>query len=72
MKEKYWDEIIDLFGSNDVPATHRLFRNAKSLSWSLKKLLCRSREALAGTYHPKKFSQTEIDLATAIYELGSK
>ena len=61
---------MDLVGTQDVPALHRIFKNGKIRGWSIEKLLDKIRLAVDGTYHAKNFSDLEFDLATTIYELG--
>jgi hypothetical protein len=65
-----WNELLELLGTHDVYAVHRLFKNAKSMNWGTGKLLKRVKETIEGKYHAKNFSELELDLATVIYELG--
>ena len=53
-----------------MPALHCIFKNAKQCNWSIEKLLEKTKMALDGNYHPQNFSNLEIELAMAIYELG--
>ncbi|KAF6750165.1 hypothetical protein DFP72DRAFT_818060, partial [Ephemerocybe angulata] len=63
-------ELFRLMGTNDVPALHRILRNAVNFSWGVDRLLQKVKDAIAGTYHAKNFSQLEIDLAVVVYDLG--
>ncbi|KAG6863094.1 hypothetical protein C0993_000191, partial [Termitomyces sp. T159_Od127] len=65
-----WNTLFDFLGTHDVPGLHRIFKNAKLDSWSIEKLLKRMQMALVGDYHPQNYSDLEIELALAIYELG--
>ena len=38
-REKMWRTLANLIGTHDIPALHRLFRNAKHQTWSIKMLL---------------------------------
>jgi len=49
---------------------YSILKNSKQHGWSTEKLLDKTQEAFAGTYHLKNFSDLEFDLAIAIYELG--
>ncbi|KAF5313760.1 hypothetical protein D9619_013711 [Psilocybe cf. subviscida] len=70
VRQNTWEKILGLVGSNDVPALHRIFRNAKNQNWSTKALLENLRLAVNGQYLAKNFSEFEYDLATVVYELG--
>ncbi|KAF8147897.1 hypothetical protein BJ912DRAFT_1126264 [Pholiota molesta] len=68
--KKTFQAFFDLAGTQDVPGLHRILKNSKERGWSATKLLDKTQKALDGEYHPKNFSNLELDLATAIYELG--
>lgn len=68
--QETWRSFLDLVGTQDIPGLHRIFKNTKCQNWSVEQLLERTRMARDGDYHPRNYSQLEIDLATAIYELG--
>ncbi|KAF9522601.1 hypothetical protein CPB83DRAFT_733454, partial [Crepidotus variabilis] len=68
--EESWTTLLGLLGNQDVPALHRIFKQCKRRNWSIEKLVEKIRDALAGKYHPKNYSDVEYDLATTIYELG--
>ncbi|KAF8074685.1 hypothetical protein FPV67DRAFT_1619269 [Lyophyllum atratum] len=65
-----WKHILDLVGTQDVPALHRIFKNSKRRSWSAEHLLEKIKMALAGDYRARSYSDLEIELATVVYELG--
>lgn len=67
--EATWHALLDLVGNHDIPGLHRIFKIAKRRSWSTEKLLERLRDAFDGSYHVRGYSDMELDLATAIYEL---
>ncbi|TFK16534.1 hypothetical protein FA15DRAFT_742649 [Coprinopsis marcescibilis] len=64
------DALLDLLGTKDVPALHRIFRNAHKFGWGSKKLLEKVTSAIDGKYHAKNFVDWELDLAILIYKLG--
>ena len=53
-----------------MSALYHIFKNAKYYDWSIEKLLEKTEMALNGDYHPHNYSDLEIELALAIYELG--
>jgi hypothetical protein len=65
-----WEELLELLGTRDVYALHRLFRNAKSMNWSIERLLEMVKRLIDGSYHAKGYSDLELDLAVVVYELG--
>jgi hypothetical protein len=65
-----WRTLANLLGTRDVPALHRLFRNAKRQTWSITMLLEMVQLSLDGKYLAKGYSDLEYDLATVVYELG--
>jgi hypothetical protein len=65
-----WRALLQLIGTHDVPGLHRIFKNAKTQNWSVEALLEKVQMALDGTYHPRSYSDLELELATTIYELG--
>jgi hypothetical protein len=69
-REKTWRTLANLIGTHDIPALHRLFRNAKHRTWSVKRLLDMVQLSLDGKYLAKGYSDLEYNLATVVYELG--
>ncbi|KAF8982926.1 hypothetical protein BDQ17DRAFT_1336706 [Cyathus striatus] len=67
-----WTKLLNIVGTQDVPALHRVFQNAKSFKWSIKKTLEMIQDAVNGKYHAKGFSELELDLANIIYDLGGQ
>ncbi|KIJ93964.1 hypothetical protein K443DRAFT_134901 [Laccaria amethystina LaAM-08-1] len=65
-----WDTLLSLIGAHNVPGLPRIFRNAKFCTWSAERLLEIIQKALAGKYCPQNYSELELDLSAAIYELG--
>ncbi|KAJ7820830.1 hypothetical protein B0H14DRAFT_3735217 [Mycena olivaceomarginata] len=65
-----YKEVFDFIGRNTVPALHRIFSNASSDRWSIKKIRDRVQLAAAGKYTARNYSQYEIALTIALYELG--
>jgi hypothetical protein len=68
--EETWDTLLSLIGAHNVPGLPRIFRNAKFCTWSAERLLEIIQKALAGKYCPQNYSELELDLSAAIYELG--
>lgn len=67
--EKY-ATLHTLIATNDIPALHRIFRNADTLQWSIDKLIEKIQDAINGDYHPKGYSSYEKNLAILMYEIG--
>ncbi|TFK17475.1 hypothetical protein FA15DRAFT_734848 [Coprinopsis marcescibilis] len=65
------DALLDLLGTKDVPALHRIFRNAHKFGCGSKKLLEKVTSAIDGKYHAKNFVDWELDLAILIYNNGA-
>lgn len=65
-----WSNLLQLVGTNDVPALYRIFRNAHENNWSAEKLFQMLQLACEGKYHAKNYSDFDYSLAIAIYELG--
>ncbi|KAJ7937821.1 hypothetical protein B0H13DRAFT_1852120 [Mycena leptocephala] len=62
--------IFRFLGTNTVPGLHRIFPNALKQEWGSKKFLAQIQAASEGDYIPRNYTQYEIDLAIALYELG--
>jgi hypothetical protein len=61
---------VKLCGREDVPALHRILRNAGRRGWGPQKLLDRLLAATRGEYEAKNYSNLEKKLAMAIYIYG--
>ncbi|KAJ7741552.1 hypothetical protein DFH07DRAFT_778032 [Mycena maculata] len=57
-------------GQNSILALHRLLANAEKEGWSPKKIHEQCKLAVDGEYTTKNYSQYEINLTCALYELG--
>ncbi|EEB89398.1 hypothetical protein MPER_12506 [Moniliophthora perniciosa FA553] len=64
------EELLCLVGTNTVPALQRIFMTAYNQKWSVPALIKRIKLAISGQYHCKNFTQSDIDLAMLVYELG--
>ncbi|KAE9387250.1 hypothetical protein BT96DRAFT_1005306 [Gymnopus androsaceus JB14] len=67
--EKY-ATLCTLIAMNDIPALHRIFRNANTQQWSIDKLIEKIQDAIDGNYHPKGYSDYEKNLAILMYKIG--
>ncbi|KAJ7923162.1 hypothetical protein B0H13DRAFT_1481098, partial [Mycena leptocephala] len=64
-----YKKLIDLLSDNNVPGLSRLLTNAKKESWSPSKTLEKAALALEGKYHPRNYTDFDVDLAILISEL---
>lgn len=67
---KQHQEILEYAGQNLVPGLHRVLANALKQGWSAKKTLSYLVKAVNGEYHPRNYSQVDIDLAVILYSFG--
>uniref|UniRef100_D8Q4A2 Uncharacterized protein n=1 Tax=Schizophyllum commune (strain H4-8 / FGSC 9210) TaxID=578458 RepID=D8Q4A2_SCHCM len=67
---KQHQEILEYAGQNLVPGLHRVLANALKQGWSAKKTLSYLIKAVNGEYHPRNYSQVDIDLAVILYSFG--
>jgi hypothetical protein len=65
-----YKEFHHLAAHQDIPALPRLFRNCAQQNWSITKMVQKSHDSIAGSYHPFNYSNYEQDIAAIIYELG--
>lgn len=66
----HYEDFHHIVAQNDVKGLQRLFRIADRQQWSIKKLCAKTRDVIAGGYHPYSYSAYERDLAILTYELG--
>ncbi|KAF8240591.1 hypothetical protein L208DRAFT_1420331 [Tricholoma matsutake] len=69
---KTWRTLLNLISTENIPRLPQIFKNSKLRNWSVEKLLEMVQMALEGKYHPRNYSELELDLATTIYELGGR
>ncbi|KAJ7236387.1 hypothetical protein C8J57DRAFT_1569718 [Mycena rebaudengoi] len=82
-KQNYWkylkrarknnDEyknLFDIIADNDVPGLPRLISNSKTQGWGVSKTSEKALQAVKGEYHPKNFTELDMDLGILTYELG--
>jgi len=67
-----YNEFRDLIAENQIPGLHRLVSASRKEGLGMEAVCKRIREALAGEYHPKNFSQYEWNFAILMDELGGK
>ncbi|KAF8224690.1 hypothetical protein L208DRAFT_1409735, partial [Tricholoma matsutake] len=68
--KKTWHTLLDLISTENIPGLPWILKNSNLRNWSVEKLLEMVQMALEGKYHPWNYSELELDLAIAIYELG--
>ncbi|KAJ6559761.1 hypothetical protein B0H19DRAFT_1069490 [Mycena capillaripes] len=62
--------LLDRMSSNDVPGLPRLLSTGKKEGWGISKIDSKVALAIEGKYHPRNYTDLDIDLAMIIYELG--
>ncbi|KAJ7458447.1 hypothetical protein FB451DRAFT_1406225 [Mycena latifolia] len=65
-----YKQLFELISTNEVPGLPRLFSNAHKEGWSPTKTAEKTQLAIEGKYHPRNYTELDIDLAILIYELG--
>ncbi|KAJ7479108.1 hypothetical protein FB451DRAFT_1131301 [Mycena latifolia] len=65
-----YKELFNLVSDNQVPGLPRLLSNAKKEGWSPLKTSEKITLAIKGEYHPRNYTEFDVDLAILIYELG--
>ncbi|THU94060.1 hypothetical protein K435DRAFT_669146, partial [Dendrothele bispora CBS 962.96] len=62
--------LIQFIGTHSVPGLQRIFTTAVESRWSVHALFKKLSLASEGRYHPKNYTQDEIDLSILMFELG--
>ncbi|KAJ7204078.1 hypothetical protein GGX14DRAFT_369008, partial [Mycena pura] len=71
-RENQFIELHEYLAKEDVPALHRMFPNAAKFGWGTGTFLEKCRQAVAGKYTPRNFSEDELKLGVVIYIHGGE
>ncbi|KAJ7127802.1 hypothetical protein C8R44DRAFT_597978, partial [Mycena epipterygia] len=66
---KDYEQLFNLVAINEVPGLSRLLSNAKKEGWSTAKTAEKTQLAIDGKYHPRNYTEFDMDLAILTYEL---
>ncbi|KAL1669560.1 hypothetical protein GGF50DRAFT_44200, partial [Schizophyllum commune] len=65
-----WRRLYELIATSEVPGLQRLISTAYKEEVGVDGLLERVQKAINGQYHPKNYTQNDIDITMALYEFG--